>query len=144
VWQREEIQGVLHEQEAVGIRQLINGALAKNPPHPLIVFIDTNLPPRAAQRLYAPRIKDGREIPSWLLMALLDRVAKEHGGNDPYAMLIFSNHPHHYASPDELDPQRNLLAVSARNAAAPLRPALHAFYTGAGLYGNIPNEFPTR
>jgi hypothetical protein len=133
-----------HDRISVNFGQLINSALAKKPPHPLVVFIDTNLPPRAAQRLYAPRIEDGREIPSRLLMALLDRVAKEHDGNDPYAMLIFSNHPHHYASPDELDPQRNLLAVSARNPAAALGPALHAFYTAARLYGNIPNEIPAR
>lgn len=133
-----------HDKISVNFGQLINSALAKNPPHALVVFIDTNLPPRAAQRLYAPRIEDCREIPSRLLMALLDRVAREHNGNDPYAMLIFSNHPHHYASPDELDPQRNLLAVSARNPAATVRPALHAFYTAARLYGNIPNEIPAR
>jgi hypothetical protein len=131
-----------HEKISLNFGQLINSALAKNPPHPLAVFVDTNLPPRGAQRLYAPRIENGREIPSRLLMGLLDRVAKEHDGNDPYAMLIFSNHPHHYASPDELDPQRNLLAVSARNPAATQLPALHAFYTAARLYGNIPNELP--
>jgi hypothetical protein len=59
-------------------------------------------------------------------------------------MLIFSNHPHHYASPDELDPQRNLLAVSARNPAVALLPALQAFYKASSLYGNIPNELPAR
>jgi hypothetical protein len=133
-----------HEKISLNFGQLINSALAKNPPHPLIVFIDTNLPPRAAQRLYAPRIENGSEIPARLLMALLDRVSKEHGGSDPYAMLIFSNHPHHYASPNELDPQRNLLAVSARKPAANLLPALHAFYKAASLYGHIPDELPAR
>src|SRR5262249_46341308 len=67
-----------HNKLSLAFGQLINNALAKNPPHPLVVFIDTNLPTRAAQRLYAPRIENGKQVPSRLLMALLDRVAKEH------------------------------------------------------------------
>jgi hypothetical protein len=136
-----------HEKINLNFGQLINNALAKNPPHPLVVFIDTNLPSRAAHRLYAPRIEDGKEIPSRLLLGLLDRVAKEHGDSDPYAMLIFSNHPQHYAlpdMPDELDPQKNLLAVSARHPAPVWQSALLALYRAANLYGNIPNEFPAR
>jgi hypothetical protein len=111
------------------------------------VFIDTNLRSRAAHRLYVPRIEDGKEIPSRLLLGLLDRVAREHGDSDPYAMLIFSNHPQHYTLPDmpnELDSQKNLLAVSSRHPAPEWQAALLAFYRAANLYGNIPNEFPAR
>lgn len=136
-----------HDKISLSFGQLINNALAKNPPHPLIVFIDTNLPSRAAGRLYAPRIEDGKEIPSRLLLGLLDRVAKEHGGRDPYAMLIFTNHPQHYALPDapnEVDPHKNMLAVSARHPAPVWHPALFALYRASNLYGNIPNEFPAR
>jgi len=136
-----------HEKINLNFGQLINSALAKNPPHPLVVFIDTNLPSRAAHRLYYPRVEDGREIPSRLLLGLLDRVAKEHDGTDPYAMLIFSNHPQHYPladNPNELDPQKHLLAVSARHPAPVWRAALLALYRAANLYGNIPNEFPVR
>lgn len=136
-----------HDKISLNFGQLINSALAKNPPHPLVVFIDTNLPSRAAHRLYDPRIEDGREIPSRLLLGLLDRVAKEHGDSDPYAILIFSNHPQHYAladNPNELDPQKNLLAVSARRPVPAWQPALLALYRAANLYGNIPNEFPVR
>src|SRR5258707_14514357 len=103
-----------HEKSKLNFGQLINSALAKNPPYPLVVFIDTNLPSRAAHRLYDPRIEDGREIPSRLILGLLDRVAKEHGGSDPYALLIFTNHPPHYALPDnpnELDPHKNMMAA---------------------------------
>lgn len=136
-----------HDKISLNFGQLINNALAKNPPNPLAVFIDTNLPSRAAQRLYAPRVEDGKEIPSRLLLGLLDRVATEHGGTDPYAVLVFSNHPQHYALPDtpnELDPQKNLLAVTARNPNPHWHRALFALYRAANLYGNIPNEFPAR
>ncbi|HEY2547856.1 MAG TPA: hypothetical protein VGI46_17420 [Candidatus Acidoferrum sp.] len=131
-----------HHKLSLSFGQLINSALAKNPPHPLVVFIDTNLPTRWAQRLYAPRIEKDGQIPSRLLMALLDRVAKEHGGNDPYALLIFSNHPLHHFSPDELDPQKNLLVVTARNSPLNLRAGIEALFKASNLYGNIPRELP--
>jgi hypothetical protein len=133
-----------HSKITLSFGQLINNALAKNPPHPLVVFIDTNLPSRAAQRLYTPRIENGTQIPSRLLMALLDRVAKEHGDKDPYALLIFSNHPHHYTSPDELNPQKNVLAASARNPDPAWQPALAAFVRASTLYGNIPKDLPQK
>jgi hypothetical protein len=133
-----------HNKLSLAFGQLINNALAKNPPHPLVVFIDTNLPTRAAQRLYAPRIEDGKQIPSRLLMALLDRVAQEHNDKDPYAFLIFSNHPHHYKSPEELQPQKNLLAASARSPDPAWQPALEAFVRASSLYGNIPNDLPEK
>jgi hypothetical protein len=49
-----------HDKISLNFGQLINSALAKNPPHPLVVFIDTNLRSRAAHRLYVPRIEDGK------------------------------------------------------------------------------------
>jgi hypothetical protein len=132
-----------HNKINLHFGQLINLALAKNPPHPSVVFVDTNLPPRAAQRIYEPRIDD-KQIPSRLLMALLDRVAKEHNDTDPYALLIFSNHPHHYTSPEEMHPQKNLLAVSARHPDPAWRKALVAFVRASNLYGNIPNDLPEK
>lgn len=135
---------VPHDRVSLNFGQLINNALAKTPPYPLVIFIDTNLPSRAAQRLYAPRVEDGKQIPSRLLMALLDRVAKEHDDEDPYALLIFSNHPHHYTSPDDLNPQKNLLAASARKPDQKWHHALAAFVRAAGLYGNIPKDLPQK
>lgn len=54
-------------------------------------------------------------------------------------MLIFSNHPHHYAIRD-LDPEQHLLSVlSQQPNAHPL--ALKSLHVAAGLYGNIPMGF---
>jgi hypothetical protein len=133
-----------HNKITLNFGQLINNALAKNPPYPLVVFVDTNLPPRAAQRIYEPRIENGKQIPSRLLMALVDRVAKEHNDTDPYALLIFSNHPNHYTSPDEMYPQKNLLAVSARHPDPAWHKALLAFVRASTLYGNIPQDLPEK
>jgi len=136
-----------HETISLNFGQLINSALAKNPPFPLVVFIDTNLPSRAAHRLYDPQIEDGKQIPPRLMLGLLERVAKEHGESDPYAMLIFTNHPQHYTLPDlpnEIDPGKHLFAVSCRKPNSVWHPAMDALYRAANLYGNIPNDFPAQ
>jgi hypothetical protein len=75
---------------------------------------------------------------------LVDRDRKEHGGVDRYAMLVFTNHPHHYTQPNELDPQKHHLSIVPF---APARPVIHSsalddLRNAVGLYGNIPNEFP--
>ena len=154
--------------EKVSLRfgELVNDALRKNPPHPLAVFIDTNLPTRAAERLYGfqrlnrpvppPMVSQNETsvtvtfpplnplVPSRIMATLLDRVCREHGGVDPYALLVFTNHPHHYAAPDEIDPRKHLLSVTPQQAPPGVThaEAVLALHSAANLYGNIPNQFP--
>lgn len=134
------------EKMSLRFGELLNDALRKNPPHPLVVFIDTNLPTRAADRLYGfqrlnPLVPP---VPSRILNALLERVRREHDGTDPYALLVFTNHPHHYASPDEIDPRRHQISVMPQSSPAGVMhsEAVIALHDAANLYGNIPNEFP--
>jgi hypothetical protein len=54
-------------------------------------------------------------------------------------MIIFSNHPHHYAVRD-LDPQQHLLSVVSQQPRAHML-ALRNLHTAATLYGNIPMGF---
>jgi hypothetical protein len=54
-------------------------------------------------------------------------------------MIIFSNHPHHYAVRD-LDPQQHLLSVLAQQPTAHML-SLRGLFMAAGLYGNIPMGF---
>lgn len=131
-----------HEKLSLRFGGLINDALAKNPPHPLVIFLDTNLPTRAADRLYVPQSLNPF-VPSRIMRSLLERIRAEHNGADPYALLVFTNHPHHFAQPNEIDPRRSLLSV------LPLRPIgmnqpqqLLRLHEAADKYGNIPNEFP--
>lgn len=129
------------EKMSLTFGRLINDAIAKKPPYPLVIFIDTNLPFRSAQRLYAPQSVDPFVPPRYILR-LVERIRKEHNGADPYAMLIFTNHPHHYTEPNELDPQRHVLAIISPTVDGAKLQALLALYQAANLYGNIPNEFP--
>jgi hypothetical protein len=129
-----------HEKLSLRFGQLLNDAVAKKPQHPLVIFIDTNLPTRAAQKVYVPQSWEPI-VPSRIMAALLERAKKEHGGVDPYALLVFTNHPYHYAAPDELDLQRQLFAVH-RPGAVNHPVAIMKLEQAANLYGNVPNEFP--
>lgn len=122
--------------------ELVNDALAKHPPHPLVVFIDTNLPTSVADRLYIWR-SSGPSMPSRVMERLLERMRKEHSGAATYAALVFTNHPHHYGSPDEADPRRHLLSIMPVSLPpGVMRDALMDLHSAANLYGNIPNGFP--
>jgi SEC-C motif len=123
---------------------LLNDAIAKNPPHPLVVFIDTNLPFNAAERVLGRHPLNPYK-PSPIMTALLDRDRKEHSGKDLYAMLVFTNHPHHYVACNETDPSKHVLAVVPNPPMGVQHPqALQALFQAANQYGNIPNEFPHR
>ena len=66
---------------------------------------------------------------------------KHHNDVDPYCMIIFSNHPHHYAVRD-LDPQQHLLSVLSQQPRAHML-SLRNLFVAAGLYGNIPMGLST-
>jgi hypothetical protein len=118
--------------------KLINEAIRKNSPHPLVIFFDTNLPFGAGDRLLA---RQPGGVPSQHMKKLLAQIKKDHGGKDPYSMIVFSNHPHHYAAKDEKDPQKHLLSVESDDSLANST-ALWSLHKAALLYGNVPNEFP--
>lgn len=123
---------------------LLNDAIAKNPSHPLVVFIDTNLPPPAAERVLGRDPRDPYR-PSPIMTSLLDRDRKEHGGKDLYAMLVFTNHPHHYVGANDPDPSKHVLAVIPDPPTGVKDPAaLQALFKAVNQYGHIPNEFPRR
>jgi hypothetical protein len=124
---------------------LLNDAIAKNAPHPLVVFIDMNLPPRAAEKVLGADPHHPPN-PSRIATAILDANRKTHGGDDKYALLVLTNHPHHYAETQELDPKKQTLEVMpmAPSPAVAHPFALHELRKGVSLYGKIPQEFPQR
>lgn len=123
--------------------RLLNDAIKKNVKLPLAIFLDTNLPPATAEAFFAEK-KDAPPIPR-IVESLLDRIRREHGGRDPFNMLVFTNHPHHYAAEDEADPKKHTVSVlSTVPTLEPNHPeALSELHEAAALYGNIPNAFPT-
>ncbi len=126
------------ERMRVWFGDLINDAVKKNPAHPLVIFIDTNLPFAVADNLLA---RQPGGVPSRLMKNQLERIKRDHGGKEPYSMIVFSNHPHHYAATDEKDPQKHLLSYESDDSLASTT-ALWSLHRAASLYGNIPNEFP--
>lgn len=121
---------------------LLNDAIAKNPKHPLVVFIDVNLPYAAAERVLG---RDSLEPnkPTPVMRSLLDRDRKAHGGKDLYAMLVFTNHPHHYVRPNDPDPLKHVLAiVPTRAEGMGHHKALTDLFRSVNQYGVIPDEFP--
>jgi hypothetical protein len=128
-----------HDRIRLRFGGLINKAVRKNPPYPLVIFLDTNLPFRAADRLFTPQLDNA---PSQLLNRLLDLVKKEHGGKDPYSMIVFTNHPHQYAAKDEKDPKKHLYSIVSDDTHVPNFEALSSLHQAVTLYGNIPNKFP--
>ncbi len=123
---------------------LINNAARKQTGFPLVIFLDTNLPPANASRLYDPQsIEPFRASPR--MEKILDLARRQNGGsNDPYNLLVFTNHPHHYAREDEADPKRHFLTILSQQPAIQIENAdvLWDVHRAATLYGNIPKDFP--
>lgn len=123
---------------------LIQNAARKQPEHPLVVFIDTNLPLANADKFFA--LQSANPVrPSRAMVKVLDLVTRENGSTDPYSLLVFTNHPDHYAQEAEADPRRHLFGVLAKHPAPSEHylPALLSVCRAANLYGNIPKDFPT-
>lgn len=132
------VPGTLEDKPDFRLGQLINAAVAKKPEHPLVIFVDTNLPFKWAERVLGRQAGNALSRP---LQNLLDSIKKHHNDADPYCMIVFSNHPHHYAIHDP-DPEQHLLSVVPQQPCAhPL--ALRSLHVAAELYGNIPMGFST-
>lgn len=120
---------------------LLNNAVAKNPPHPLVVFLDMNMPFEAANRFLTPRASTPPIHP--FILRTLDRMRKQHGGKDPITQLIITSHPGHHTKDDEIPRHAYMLGQISQ---VPLKPArmeaLFAITNAANLYGNIPQELP--
>lgn len=124
---------------------LLNDAIKKNPPYPLVIFLDTNLPPLVAEIVFKPE-SINPPTPPILMQKLLDRIRKEHNGTDPFNLVVFTNHPHHYGKEDEADPGKHITSFLSQ---IPKKPVSHhnailGIHVGASKYGNIPNEFPKK
>jgi hypothetical protein len=130
--------GIAAERPSFTFARLINDAAAKNPQHPLVIFLDTNLPFKWAERWLTPQAGNA---PSRPIQIMLQEIKREHSNADPYDLLVLSNHPHHYAIGD-LDPRQHVLSAVGEQSTAN-RAALQNLHVAATLYGNIPMGFST-
>lgn len=120
------------------VTSLINKAVKKGTDIPLIIFVDTNLPPSVAKQVY------GGQQPSEKFNKVLDNMQKSEDGKDLFNLIVFTNHPHHYGQDDEDDPQRHVTSVFSLKPA--IIPTYHQciidLHDAARQHGNVPNEFP--
>lgn len=125
-------------EHKLSVGQLLNDAIRKNTPHPLVVFLDLNLPWSTGIKLL------GKDVsPHPLLLGTLDRMRKRHSGKAPINLLVVTNHPDHYTAAEEAAPSPQLLTVKSE---IPVRPVAHAnalmaIHQAANLYGRIPQFF---
>ena len=116
--------------------KLINDAIDKQGSDPLVIFVDFNKSPARARRYFAqgnPKIQQ-----------LLSRIHRAPNGKDLFTLLVFTNHPHRFATKDGLDPECTSLIIEARDPLhTPTDPKIVARLRKAVMqYGNTPKAFP--
>jgi len=62
---------------------------------------------------------------------------------DPFNLIVFTNHPFHYASADQPAPAPEAISVFGRNPRYPVNcsDALTAIHDSAMKFGNVPQQF---
>lgn len=115
-----------------GVKQLLDSASDKQPAHPLIVFLELNLPPEPAQ-----------QVPGWVphVNGVLQEIAAERENHSPFAAVLFTNRPHLYGEPGEPDPSKHYYAAWPNGSAVP-DALIDRLGEAATQYGNVPSKFP--
>ena len=133
----------IEEELSLRFGTLINAAIAKKPEYPLVIFLDTNLSTKIADQIFNPSSVDPFK-PSEFMDRLIDKIRRENVGKEPYNLLVFTNHPHHYAKEDETDPKKHLLSIMPQISVkiAEYPDAILELNEAARKYGNIPIELP--
>jgi len=128
-------------EHTLRVGHLLNDAIRKNTLHPLVVFLDLNLPWVTASRLLEMRMP-----PHPLIHGTLDRMRKRNSGKDPINLLVVTNHPEHYSADDEAAQSPQLLSVQTQLPVKPVTQpaALMAIHQAANVYGRIPQFFDGR
>lgn len=129
--------GKMKKEDEIKVRigGLLNDALAKDHRYPLVIFIELNIPPKKADKVF------GKPISSEI-KKIINKLRKENV--DKFNLLVFTNHPHHYGRPESPDPRKNVLAIW------PLKSEIVSQYPGVIkklyeailAYGKLPQYFP--
>jgi hypothetical protein len=119
------------------VGNLLNDAIDKKPPHPLVVFLDLNLPSQTAEPLLS------MDPPHPLVHKTMDRIRKRNGGKDPISLLVTTNHPEHYLNDEEFATSHQILTLLTNVSDTPdiMRETLQSIHTAAMMYGKIPQRF---
>jgi hypothetical protein len=115
-----------------GVKQLLVNAAGKKPAHPLILFLEMNLPPEPAD-----------QPPSWVphVDAVVKEIVHDAGDQWPFAAVMCTNRPHIYGQPDEPDPAKQF-AVTRPHRSPISMTIIDTLVTAVTQYGNVPSQFP--
>lgn len=129
--------GMQDEQARLRIRRLLNSALMKEHRHPLVVFLDLNIPPDQAENVFGMPLTDS-------MKEISHSIRKTSNGKDIFNLLVLTNHPHHYGESDKPDPRRDRAAMVSINPQIIPKylKALTDIYDAAETYGSVPQNFP--
>jgi hypothetical protein len=111
------------------VRDLLLNAARKKPRHPLVVFLEVNVPP-------------GVDLPIWV--GLVDDVVKEVTGGhseQPFAAVLSTNRPHLYGEPGQADPVKGYSVVLPTGSPVTLELA-ERLVKAVSQYGHAPSLFP--
>ena len=136
------VAGVRELDPTTRFGNLINEAVAKDPNNPMVIFIDTNLPPHKVASFYTPV---SREPPVMSIkMQRHVRNIRDRQLFDPYNLLVFTNQPQHYVDDDQKAPLSEWAAFTPENPRVKvLHPnALKDLIDALDLSENIPTDFP--
>jgi uncharacterized protein YchJ len=86
------------EDLRIGLVPLINDALKKPAPHPLIIFLDLNLPPE-----YPFQMTDAW-VQRIIVPIVRSRERTEDPDVDPWWLIVLCNHPDHYSDNNDSAP----------------------------------------
>lgn len=117
------------------IGKLLNQALQKPTNYPYIIFIDLNLPPYPGQIFQKPWFKE-----------IIKAASQIKGDLDPFNLIVFTNHPHHYVREDAPYPQNETASLFSQNPKVYVEhpKTILKIHEAALQFGNIPNDFPEK
>jgi hypothetical protein len=83
-------------------------------------------------------------VPSKTMAAFIEKVRQDYGGVDPYNILVFSNHPQHYALDERHASGNRWATFISRKARVPVHheKALFDLWNAVNVYGNVPSKCP--
>jgi len=118
--------------------RFISNAIEKNPKHPLLIFIDLNMPSEETRTIF-------ELMPPYNpLTEIIDHIKKNDKGEDEFYLLVFTNTPHYYRNAEITSlPKGHFIVQSTNPKQMPLDSSMFlGLSESLDQYGNIPHEFP--
>ena len=138
---RRGILGYPGEREEAGdfympIGKLLSDAVEKRPPHPLVLFLELNLPYDTARPLF----NVSEAMPYSLVHKAMDDLRKRNGGRDLIAHLVMTNNAENHCRDDQIAPSGQVLSMysNVSSTPVPLLKTFSAIHEAVLKYGNIP------